>query len=265
MGKGSPSPFLLPIFDFMKGIKTYWHFLFLLVLGYGCSKETTTSPEPTEPSYNTLSLQFHNSYNNQPLRLSGSVYYNNQGDTLQIDRLTYLVSQIVLIKPNGTKVNLPGNYGLIDEGTLRTTFQIDEVPEGSYSGIEFLIGVDSVTNHGDPTQYPPGHPLDPIHNMYWGWSGGYIFMALEGKFSSDLDELFQFHQALNPFVMPVSITGDFNLAGLDTLHLELQVNELFNNPNPIDLDTDYVFTVNQDPQSTAMRFKENVAGAFKLF
>lgn len=265
MGKVSPSPFLFPKFEFCILMKNSWPFLMVVFVMLGCSKDQPEVPAPTTPTYGTLTFRFHNSYNDQPIRLAGSAYYNNQGDTLQIDRLTYLISEIVLTKSNGSKVELNGVYALIDEASSRHTFQIENVPEGHYTGIDFLVGLDSATNHGDPTLYPPGHPLDPIYNMHWSWSGGYIFMALEGRFTADMDELFQFHQALNPFVMPVGIPGNFQFAGSDTLHLELQVDALFNDPNPIDLDVDYVFVVDQDPQSTAMRFKENVSGAFRFW
>jgi hypothetical protein len=53
---------------------------------------------------------------------------------------------------------------------------------GSYKGIKFSVGLDSATNHADPTVYPVTNPLaiqSPA--IHWSWNSGYIFMMIEGS------------------------------------------------------------------------------------
>ncbi len=50
------------------------------------------------------------------------------------------------------------------------------VPEGSYRGLAFELGVPFARNHGDPTVAPP--PLN-LTAMFWNWRGGYTFAKIE--------------------------------------------------------------------------------------
>jgi uncharacterized repeat protein (TIGR04052 family) len=55
--------------------------------------------------------------------------------------------------------------------TLRGT-----VPDGTYRGLEFEVGVPFDWNHGDPTTAPA--PLN-LTAMFWNWRGGYKFAKIE--------------------------------------------------------------------------------------
>ena len=50
------------------------------------------------------------------------------------------------------------------------------VPEGSYTGLAFDIGVPFALNHGDPTLAPS--PLN-LTAMFWNWQGGYKFVKVD--------------------------------------------------------------------------------------
>lgn len=57
------------------------------------------------------------------------------------------------------------------------------IPEADYDSIQFQVGLSSAINHGDPSVYPAGHPLNPnLNGLHWNWQGGYVFWALEGYY-----------------------------------------------------------------------------------
>jgi hypothetical protein len=56
-----------------------------------------------------------------------------------------------------------------------------KLPVGKYKGIRFRVGLDSLTNHGDPAKYTESHPLSTFKNMHWTWKSGYKFTVMEGK------------------------------------------------------------------------------------
>lgn len=47
---------------------------------------------------------------------------------------------------------------------------------------KFYFGVDSLSNHGDPSVHPNNHPLNIMlaNDMHWGWDPGYVFIKIEG-------------------------------------------------------------------------------------
>lgn len=47
---------------------------------------------------------------------------------------------------------------------------------------KFYFGVDSLSNHGDPSVHPNDHPLNIMlaNDMHWGWDPGYVFIKIEG-------------------------------------------------------------------------------------
>jgi hypothetical protein len=53
---------------------------------------------------------------------------------------------------------------------------IKKVPAGSYTSINFLIGVDAPRN----TAGAQTGALDPMNDMFWGWNTGYIMAKMEG-------------------------------------------------------------------------------------
>lgn len=77
--------------------------------------------------------------------------------------------------------------------------------------VDFMIGVDSATNHLDPTTYPEGHALAiQTPGMHWTWNSGYIFMKLEGKVDNNGDGTpetgFLYHLGLDSYAKTTSVT-----------------------------------------------------------
>jgi hypothetical protein len=131
--------------------------------------------KPTPPSnggggsttYNAgdVSLEFQNIAGSVFLDATGATnYVNATGETFNVELFKYYVSNVKLIKDDGTKYELPNTYFLIDANdTNSLKVNLANIPGGKYTGIEYLIGVDSTRNvSGSQTG-----ALDPANGMFW--------------------------------------------------------------------------------------------------
>ncbi len=141
----------------------------------------------------TIQLQFDNVVGNQDLQLDSTKYLNATGEDFTVSKLNYYISNIKLIKMDGSVFTVPqdSSYFLIREANSASQkLTIRNVLTGDYTGIEFLVGVDSTRSVMEPSE--PGRKgiLDkdsgPTNEeaMYWDWNPGYIFLKLEGSSDS---------------------------------------------------------------------------------
>lgn len=154
-------------------------------------------PDPT-----TVSLEIIPVFDGTPLALNED-YINITGDRLQFTELKLILTDIKL----GNQMVSDAAYYDISNGNAMITTD-EAVEPGSYSGLEFTIGVGGDRNNGDPSQYEPGHPLsfDIAGNMHWSWNTGYIFYKIEGRYDSlntqgsgTPSELFLYHLGMNEY------------------------------------------------------------------
>ncbi|NBO37568.1 metallo-mystery pair system four-Cys motif protein [bacterium] len=116
----------------------------------------------------------------------------------------YFVSNIKFVKADGTKETLKleqdgkwqtGNVALLDYATTDSNCAKSSSPDaetrkvvrgvikrGEYTGMEFALGLDDITNHLDAATAQP-----PLNNpgMWWSWKGGYKELRLELTVLSD--------------------------------------------------------------------------------
>lgn len=119
-----------------------------------------------------LTLHFINVANGKPIILQDSVYSTTLGEQYTVTKLRYYITNIELAgNPILTEEH---NYHLVD-AAKSTSFSIP-VKEGKYSGIQFLLGVDSVRNFSGAQT----GALDPMNDMFWTWNSGYVMFKLEG-------------------------------------------------------------------------------------
>ncbi len=119
-----------------------------------------------------LTIHFLNIANGKPIVLHDSVYTTTLGEEYSLTKLRYYVTNIQLA--GNSILNEEENYHLIDVAK-ETSFAIP-VKEGKYSGIQFLIGVDSLRNFSGAQT----GALDPMNDMFWTWNSGYVMFKLEG-------------------------------------------------------------------------------------
>lgn len=128
-----------------------------------------------------ITIRFENRFGKERLAPEQTCYLNGR-DTLVINRFKYYVSHIQLTNAAGKTIVPENQYYLIDIADEKSTSVQIMVPEGPYTGIQFLLGVDSIRNvSGVQTG-----ALDPLNGMFWTWNSGYIMAKLEGTASNSM-------------------------------------------------------------------------------
>lgn len=146
-----------------------------------CKKSATPSSSGVKTD---LSVEFDNIVGGQNLALNTAKYKNAAGEEFSVSLLQYFISNIELRSTNGNVYTIPqdSSYFLIKEQDVNSRFARVKVPEGDYSQVSFILGVDSLRSTMDVSKRTG--PLDPSgghdDGMYWGWNSGYIFFKLEG-------------------------------------------------------------------------------------
>jgi hypothetical protein len=224
--------------------------------------------------FGDVELEFESRAGDATLEL-GKEYTNAAGEKLTFSTFNYYISNIVLVKADGTEYVVPKDqsYFLIEHNDPESKeIKLSNVPAGDYTGLRFLIGVDSaksVSPIGERTG-----ALDPAgaaSGMYWSWNAGYIFVKVEGTSpAAPLDpgtgeNTFQYHTGLfGGYDSPtlnnlknVSLTvpdeAAFVRQGEEAPHFHLYVDvlEMFTNPANI--------SVAANPASHAGPFSKTVA------
>lgn len=176
---------------------TIFFFLLLSAAFVACGPDddvdapNNQQPTPTQPitppdgfsglffSLNgTMNLSFQHMFGNAPFQLAPTQYITNANDTLVFTDLVYYVSHVRLTRADGSILNLQNNH-LLNHQTARTNFTLN-IPQGHYTKLDFLLGVDSVNNHSGMQD----GDLDPANGMFWTWNTGYIFYRIKGRHSA---------------------------------------------------------------------------------
>jgi hypothetical protein len=131
-----------------------------------------------------MRIAFDNVAGASNLTLGAGTYQNAAGESFTVTKFNYFVSNIRLRKEDGREFAVPqdSSYFLVQEDKPASqTISLSNIPAGNYTGISFVVGVDSLRSLADISQRTG--VLDPGLNdgMYWEWNSGYIFMKLEGQ------------------------------------------------------------------------------------
>lgn len=166
-----------------------------------CSKDNNT-PQPDKPELQgngKIALQFENYVGEEKLTLGADANtakaYTSNGQTLKFSEVKYVITNIVLVKADGTKVPYhtedldKGGFLINQENTTSLTPILTELPEGDYKGIEFGLGVKKDLNNLSlqdkfPNFYRLTGSFKQAQIMHWEWANGYRFVKLEGWFSN---------------------------------------------------------------------------------
>jgi len=107
-------------------------------------------------------------------------FVTSTGIKITFNDLRFYISNIVLIKEDGTEY--PISNKVLLAGIEKEEHALGEVPVGRYKGFKFMLGLDSATNHSDPSTYEAGNPLAmQTPTMHWDWNSGYLFLKADGR------------------------------------------------------------------------------------
>lgn len=221
-------------------------------------------PQPTAQTHN-LTVKVNTLFAGSPLGWANT-YLTGAGDTIQFDKIKFLMSNVTLEKSNGELLLLPASYMYLSLREGRDSAVLSGVPAGTYKSIRFTVGLDSAINHGDPTIYAFTHPLSPgLNDMHWGWAGGYIFNVVEGYYANNGKNAgFSFHVALMKNVRTFSFVQDFTVNANTRAVFDLHTDKYFDNVRKFSLKTDGAFSHSGDTDPVMDKFLENFPGLFEL-
>ncbi|MBL0049939.1 MAG: hypothetical protein IPP32_17790 [Bacteroidetes bacterium] len=151
----------------------------LAVVFTGCKKDKDNSEEVIpENAEQNLKFHIHNQVGNQLANYTNT-YTQASGRKFILADFRYYLSNIKLVKEDGSELALSGKVLLAKPS--QQDYDLGMVPVGNYKGLKFILGLDSATNHLDPTTYATGNPLAiQTPSIHWSWSSGYIFFKVEG-------------------------------------------------------------------------------------
>lgn len=215
------------------------------------------------------------------------VYENHDGQRFMLERFRFLISDLRLVDKDGVEDTLV-DYALVDftSSSLRTpdtlingatNMELEIVP-GTYETLKFNIGVPAERNNGNPAEFPEDHPLSIRQGLHWTWSSGYIFLQIDGRLDTtindegELEQAFIYHAGTNDLIRPMEFSlNDLVLDedGMAEYRLEVDVNRtFFNDTEGIDMKVDnltHSTPVGSDAFNLAERVMNNFAnGAWSL-
>ena len=214
----------------------------IIVSFISCKDNDDTPLAEVNPSFN-----FTHNWDGVPIQNSdyeNTTYVNENGESLTLSKLVYLISDITFSDAQGNTFSA-GDYNLIDarEG-INLNFAPDvTLEEGTYN-VSFTFGFDDEDNAGD---YPDLNTADGgvwIVPMMLG--GGYHYMKLEGKYtdtqtipSSEVGFAYHAIRANDNSTDPITLQDTSFIVNLGEVvvspgtEIEIQMNvaEWFKNPH----------------------------------
>lgn len=138
-----------------------------------------------------LGLVFEHYVDSLELRADSSVYKNTFGQTFTITNFKYYLSNVSLLKKGRVVYHSADHFLIIEDEGNSKKIMLNDIPEGEYDALSFMIGVDSAHNSNGANS----GALDPINGMYWTWNSGYIFMKIEGRAAASKrpGNIFEYH------------------------------------------------------------------------
>ncbi|UOR03795.1 hypothetical protein MUN82_12645 [Hymenobacter aerilatus] len=249
-------------------LPTFWVAAVVTVFSLASCNDKEKEAQPT---VGTLDIEMEHVVGNRALALNTTTYTNPvSNEQFTVSRFNYYVSNIRLQKADGTEYPQPESYYLVQESDTESKhLHLKDVPIGDYTGISFVVGVDSARNvAGAQTG-----ALDVNNNMFWDWNSGYIFFKMEGNLvASSAYPAKSFLMHVGGFTKPYNAVRTVKLTfpssnllvGADhspELHLRIDALKVLNGPQPIQLST---FRGAHMPGANAVQVANNYAAGMFL-
>jgi cytochrome c peroxidase len=214
----------------------------------------------------TLDLDFRPTWDAKPLELEALRHETGSGELISVTRLSALLSGAALETADGNWVEVTPAHAWIDLASGRLRWTLNSVPPAQYRALRFWIGPDSVENHAESAKRLPDDPLSPgLNGLHWDWQGGYVFMALEGRYRSGNGPIggYSLHFARDPRRTRVSLIVPLDLTRNGVLRLDWDLASLFRLPRPISLARDGHSTHSREQDALADALGKNLPLSFR--
>jgi cytochrome c peroxidase len=222
---------------------------------------------PPEITHASLALEIFPMAGTEPLEFANTQLQTPAGETATVTRLDFLISDLSLQRRDGSWMILPDWSAFFSLEQNRLEAEAVHFPIGRYTALRFNVGLRPDLNHQDPSGLAPNHPLNPeLNGLHWGWQGGYVFLALEGKWGEDRKSFqngYSFHIATARQVASVVIPSDVFLEGNARLRIGFDLEGMFHRPNPVQISAaESTHSRENDPLADQLR--QNLEQAFSF-
>lgn len=215
----------------------------------------------------TLQIQITPKVAGQDLQPASFRYQTSASETFSVTRVSYLVSDFELQRDDGSWLGISNSVAWMDYDQNRDSIRLKNIPPGEFRSVRFMVGLDTNLNHADPTKFPASHPLNPnLNNLYWGWQGGYIFMALEGLWRNGSGQLdgWAYHLARDTNAVRITLAAPLEVTNETRLELDFDLAAALNAPRPLSFARDGSSTHSRDGDPVCAALVKNLAGTFRV-
>ncbi len=165
----------------------------IIILAVACTKKPDEPVIQLPEARGTIRFSVENKINGAPVDF-GVDYTNASGDTFQVTKLKYYLSNFIFTKNDGTKYTVPKDscYFFVSQDNGATnTFTFNNMPTGEYKSVQFTMGVDSLKSVSDVSGWTGSLDIAgrEARDMYWSWNDGFIFFKLEGTSPSAMMDI----------------------------------------------------------------------------
>jgi len=216
----------------------------------------------------TLQIQIIPKVSGQPLQPASFRYQTLAGETFSITRVSYLTSDFELQRDDGSWLELSNSVAWLDFYASRDSFRLENIPPGQYRTLRFLVGLNTNLNHAAVARFPAGHPLNPdVNGLYWGWQGGYVFLALEGLWRNSAGEMdgWAYHLARDTNTVRIALAAPLLITNETKVELNFDLAALLNAPCPLSFARDGSSTHSRNGDPVAAALVKNLPGAFSVY
>ena len=197
-----------------------------------------------------------------PFALNKALFHMRTGDTLTFQSFKNYVSNIALKKDDGTYWIAPNSYHLIDaadKASMKVVFT--DVPAGTYTGVQLVVGVDSAANADGPKL----GDLSADNKMFWDNSNGYIMIKAEGTSPQSKSGTFAYHLGGFTGDFKTQLKRDLIMPGESTISIDGNTSKVKLRMNPARLFHSYGSVVNGDSITTPGENAFTVASRFNTW
>ena len=187
----------------------------------------------------SIALHFVHQVDGAALELNAGTYTNDAGNSYQITRLEYILSDVRLETTKGKSVLLKDFHYTDINDELSHIFTADRVAAGNYAALLFTFGI-----KGDDNVFGTLPNTPEFNSMEWpspmgGGTARYHYMRLEGAYQSGSDSgSFLAHTGPSgglDYSVPVRIPLALGLDGGEwQIDVVMNINHWFSGPNVYD-------------------------------
>lgn len=185
-----------------------------------------------------LTVKVEPRWGDRPLAMDELALATDDQEEMSVTRLAMLLSHAELQRADGTWIGARDWVALLDVGKGRLSFELPDIPAERFTALRFDLGLDEATDRSDPVLRAAGHPLHPdVCGLHWGWRGGYVFLAIEGRYSRQAGEAggYSYHLAGQACRGTIEVPVELDLRGDLVLTLAFDARSVFDALHRIDI------------------------------